>query len=70
MTGDEARLLRHGMRLSARRVAEECGTTESSIYRWEWRGEKPVPRMYERALRDLAREYRRKERGDADDCAG
>jgi len=56
MTGDEARAVRRGLKLSARKVGEEVGTTESTIYRWEQRHEKPVPRMYERALRDLVRE--------------
>lgn len=56
MTGDEARTVRRGLKLSARRVGEEVGTTESSIYRWEQRHGSAVPRMYERALRDLVRE--------------
>lgn len=56
MTGDEARAVRRGLKLSARRVGEEVGSTESSIYRWEQRRGGAVPKMYERALRDLVRE--------------
>lgn len=71
MTGDEARAIRIGLGLSARQVAEECGTTESSIYRWEWRRDQSVPRMYERALRDLVREVRRRQRNDPpEECTG
>lgn len=71
MTGDEARAIRVGLGLSARQVAEECGTTESSIYRWEWRRDQAVPRMYERALRDLVREVRRRQRNaPPDECTG
>ena len=50
MTGDEARALRRGMRLSARLLALEVGTNESSVYRWERRGSHEVPRMYAYAL--------------------
>ena len=68
MTGDEARALRQGIGFSARQVAEELGTTESTVYRFEWRRDGEVPRMYARALRDLVREVRRHARGDdADD---
>jgi DNA-binding transcriptional regulator YiaG len=56
MTGNEARAIRDGMRLSRRALAQELGTNESSIYRWERRGDHEVPRMYMRALRDLLRE--------------
>jgi DNA-binding transcriptional regulator YiaG len=56
MTGREARAIREGMRLSRRKVALELGTNESSVYRWEMRGDREVPRMYARALRDLLRE--------------
>jgi DNA-binding transcriptional regulator YiaG len=50
MTGDEARTVRRGLRLSARQLAEILGTTESSIYRWELRHERAVPLMFEHAL--------------------
>jgi DNA-binding transcriptional regulator YiaG len=56
MTGHEARAIRVGMGLSRRVLAEELGINESSIYRWEHRGDREVPRMYMRALRDLVRE--------------
>jgi DNA-binding transcriptional regulator YiaG len=56
MTGHEARAIREGMRLSRRALAHELGTNESSIYRWERRGDREVPRMYMRALRDVLRE--------------
>jgi DNA-binding transcriptional regulator YiaG len=56
MTGREARAIREGMRLSRRVLAQELGTNESSIYRWERRGDREVPRMYMRALRDVLRE--------------
>jgi DNA-binding transcriptional regulator YiaG len=56
MTGDEARALRRGLGLSARALAIEVGTNESSVYRWEWRREREVPRMFARAVRDLVRE--------------
>jgi len=70
MTGDEARALRRTMRMSARALAEKIGTNESSIYRWEWRRDHAVPRMYEHALRHVFWEYRRDQRqddGDDDD---
>ena len=55
-TGHEARTLREGMRLSRRVLAQELGINESSIYRWEHRGDREVPRMFMRALRDVLRE--------------
>jgi DNA-binding transcriptional regulator YiaG len=58
MTGHEARAIREGMRLSRRALAQELGTNESSIYRWEKRGDREVPRMFMRALRDVLRERR------------
>lgn len=51
MTGDEARTIRRGLKMSARQLAEAVGTTESSIYRWELRHTRPVPLMFEKALR-------------------
>jgi transcriptional regulator with XRE-family HTH domain len=54
--GHQARAVRAGMRLSRRALAQELGTNESSIYRWERRGDREVPRMYMRALRDVLRE--------------
>jgi DNA-directed RNA polymerase specialized sigma24 family protein len=64
--------MRRGLKLSAREVAEECGITESSVYRWEWRGEQAVPRLYERALRDLVRDVRRRQRSQdpSSECTG
>jgi DNA-binding transcriptional regulator YiaG len=53
MIGHEARAIREGMRLSRRALAQQVGTNESSIYRWERRGDREVPRMYTRALRDV-----------------
>jgi len=53
MTGDEARNIRRGLRKSAREVGELVGTTESSVYRWELRGNRAVPLMYEMALNYL-----------------
>ena len=50
MTGSEARAIRRGLRLSARALAQEIGTNESSIYRWERREHHEVPRMYAYAL--------------------
>ena len=71
MTGDEARTLRLGLGMSARAVGEELGTTESSVYRFEWRHDKPVPRMYERALLHLVAEVRGKQRRDPpEECTG
>lgn len=64
MTGNEARALRRGLGLSARALAVEVGTNESSIYRWEWRREREVPRMFARALRDLVHERAAQQRGD------
>jgi transcriptional regulator with XRE-family HTH domain len=55
-TGHEARTLREGMRLSRRALAQELGINESSINRWERRGDRDVPRTYMRALRDVLRE--------------
>ena len=67
MTGDEARNIRRGLRKSARQIGELVGTTESSIYRWELRGQRSVPLMYEMALHYLvikiAEEERHKNRG-------
>jgi len=69
MTGDEARTLRQGLGLSARRLAEAVGSNESSVYRWEWRREKPVPRMYELALQHLVYLHRRRRDEQLkDDC--
>jgi DNA-binding transcriptional regulator YiaG len=59
MTGNEARTLRLGLRLSAAKLGVLIGTTESSIYRWEKRGERAVPRMYAHALKNVVREYGR-----------
>jgi len=50
MTGAEARAIRQSLRLSARALAQEIGTNESSIYRWERRDYHEVPRMYAYAL--------------------
>lgn len=55
--------------MSARKLAEACGTTESSIYRWELRRERSVPLMYELALQTLVRRFRRRERGELEECA-
>src|SRR5262245_47405855 len=67
MTGDEARALRMGLGMSAREVAEAVGTTESTVYRFEWRHDHSVPRMYALALKQVLQEMRRRERGqDAD----
>jgi DNA-binding transcriptional regulator YiaG len=54
--GHQARAIRAGMRLSRRALAQELDINESSIYRWERRGDHEVPRMYMRALRDVLRE--------------
>ena len=57
MTGAEARAIRRSLKLSARRLGELLGTTETSIYRWELRGTQlDVPLMYELALRQVFRE--------------
>lgn len=57
MTGDEARAIRRGLRMSARQLAEAVGTTESTIYRWELRRARFVPVMFERALRYVVIEH-------------
>jgi DNA-binding transcriptional regulator YiaG len=66
MTGNEARALRLGMSLSARALALLVGTNESSIYRWEWRKQREVPRMYALALRMLVNDHASADR-DADE---
>jgi len=71
MTGYEARALRRGIGLSARDVAEQLGTNESTVYRWEWRKDRSVPRMYAGALRDLVRlitSQRKKDDDDNEQC--
>ena len=56
MTGDEARVIRNGMRLSAAKLAVLIGTDRSTVYRFEKRGDREVPRMYAHALRNVLRE--------------
>ena len=69
MSGDAARTLRQGLGMSARALAQELGTNESSVYRWEWRRERPVPKMYEYALLYLVRLRRRRaEQQLTDNC--
>lgn len=74
MTGDEAKALRQGLGMSAREVSEELGTTESSIYRWERRRARHVPKLYEKALLWLVNDVAQRRRGiqpdDADEDAG
>lgn len=63
MTGNEARALRLGLGLSARALAVEIGTNESSIYRWEWRRDREVPRMFAYALQYLVQKRAGQQRG-------
>jgi len=57
MTGDEARAIRRGLKWSASALAAKVGATESSIYRWEQRGDQgTVPLMFEKALLQVLRE--------------
>lgn len=65
MTGDEARSHRRALKLSARALGERVGATESSIYRWESRGPRPVPKMYELALLYIVATEAQKRRGKA-----
>lgn len=55
MTRKEFKLLRGLIGLSQGRLAKELGVTIRTITRWE-RGEFPVPRIAELALRNLFRE--------------
>lgn len=68
MTGDQARTVRLGLKLSARRLGELVGTTESSIYRWEQRRGSAVPLMYEHALLHVV-SLRSEQRRRQDNCA-
>lgn len=55
MTRKEFKLLRGLIGLSQARLAKELGVTIRTITRWE-RGEFPIPRIAELALRNLFRE--------------
>ena len=55
MTKKEFRMLRGLIRLSQTKLAEELGVTLRTVARWE-RGEYPIPRVAELALRNLFRE--------------
>jgi transcriptional regulator with XRE-family HTH domain len=67
MTGDEARALRQGLRLSARELALELGVSAKAIYRWEKREQREVPRMYSYALRYVVNQRAQHKRDDDDD---
>jgi transcriptional regulator with XRE-family HTH domain len=58
MTRREFKLLRGLIGLSQGRLAKELGVTIRTITRWE-RGEFPIPRIAELALRNLFRESRK-----------
>jgi transcriptional regulator with XRE-family HTH domain len=55
MTKKEFKLLRSLIGLSQGKLAKELGVTTRTITRWE-RGEFPIPRIAELALRNLFRE--------------
>jgi DNA-binding XRE family transcriptional regulator len=55
MTKKEFKQLRHLISLSQGKLAKEMGVTSRTITRWE-RGEFPIPRIAELALRNLFRE--------------
>jgi DNA-binding transcriptional regulator YiaG len=55
MTKREFRKLRGLIALSQARLAKELGVTLRTVARWE-RGEFPIPRVAELALRNLFRE--------------
>jgi DNA-binding transcriptional regulator YiaG len=55
MTKKEFRTLRGLIKLSQANLAKELGVTLRTVARWE-RGEFPIPRVAELALRNLFRE--------------
>ena len=67
MTGDEARALRRGLRLSARELALELGVSTKAVYRWEKRGQHSVPRMYAFALLYVVNQRAQRSRDSEDD---
>jgi transcriptional regulator with XRE-family HTH domain len=55
MTRKEFRTLRGLIKLSQAKLAKELGVTLRTVARWE-RGEFPIPRVTELAMRNLFRE--------------